>query len=93
MGILDKVMFWKRKEPELELPGAVPGAGPELGLPKPGDVGLPPAEGVGGMKETLGMPEMTAGLPPMEGAAGMQHEPAGPIDPGYQPPRGRAQMR
>lgn len=71
MGLLSKMMFWKKEEalPAPEMPGMGPELGlpkeEELGLPKPGELGMPEAEAKGG-----------PGLPPLgaEGPAGMPEE-------------------
>ncbi len=89
MGILSKLMFWKREEPFPE-PKEL-GAGPELGLPgeealglpKPGEMpGMPPGEG------ELGLPKPEEAPPGRPEFAAPRLEEAGaePAPPAYGPP-------
>ena len=58
LGILDKVMFWKKKETPL---GAEPGLGMEPGLPKgemPMEPGLPGEDNLG-LRQGTGLPGET----------------------------------
>jgi len=78
MGLLSKLMFW-RKEPEL--PPDIGGdlGGPDLGLPKDEDLGLPKPAGMPGEEPS---PAEAFAAPSLEEA------PSGPepLHPGYRPP-------
>ena len=88
MGVLSKLMFWKREEPFPE-PKEL-GAGPDLGLPGEEDLGLPKADEMPGMPSGEGglglpKPEAPSGRPDFD-APRLEEAGAEPTPPAYGQP-------